>query len=454
MQKRSIGILFALVLILMIPFHADAVTTKPGLIPILDCSTLGHKWEVVSGLSATCDSPAQYTYECTRCDATKKETEGEALGHTWVDDGTVYPDCENPGLEKMHCSFCNKEWKNTIPALGHIWKDEGIITEPTCEKKGSRLDKCETCGKELVHEIEATGHDWKNIRIIKEPTCTATGKAESQCRDCGKEGTRTLQKAPHTVGEWTVTKKATETSKGTRTATCEVCGKKVKESFEFVPGDVAVYTTIGKVNLRAGAGTSKKQVNQVAKKGTYLGQLRESTIDKNDAVWFKIKYKNKVCWVMAKYAEAIVDTSDLTKERLPDGGGSELTTYFLKSLEPVGEALGMEDISAEEDLEEWSNGVIYISGHHYVEHINLTGEGYSIFGVKVGDKIKDARRKLDSKNLIQTESYTDQYTYRIPCLPDALSADDSGCCASLVIIVNDESRIEEIQLQADVPAEW
>lgn len=452
MKKNAIFLLMVVSITFLFAFSANAALRgDEGLIP-LDCSKSGHNWVAVSGLGATCDSPAYFKYECSRCDATKTETSGEALGHRWVDDGTTYPDCEQPGLEKMHCSICSKTWENIISALGHNWVNKGVVMEATCEKPGIREDECENCGKTLMFEIDATGHNWRNTLIIKEATCTAEGKAKAKCRDCGKEGTRTLKKTAHTYDAWTITRQATETQKGIRTAVCQVCDKKIKEEFEFIPGDIAVYTSSGNVNIRSGAGKSNKLVDQIRKKGTYLGQLRESAIDKDGVVWHKIKYNKKICWIMSDYARLDFERVDLTKERLPDASGTELTQYFLKSLTPAGTALGLDEISAD-DVTEWAGEAIYLSGHFYVEHINLTGAGYSIYGVKAGDKITNAQKNLKTKGLILEKQLGDQYTYRIPCLPAALAADESGCCGSLIIIVDSAKKVSEIQLYADLPAE-
>ena len=322
-----------------------------------------------------------------------------------------------------------------------------MIDPPTCEETGTGTETCKNCGLTLNRTIKAKGHDWKNTRIIREATCAKEGKADAECRTCGKTGTRTLKKKDHTIESWTITKQATENAKGTRKGVCEECGKKITEKFEFVPGDVAIYTTRAKVNLRNGAGTGNKQMGQVAKKGTYLGQLRESQADKDGVVWYKVKYKNKLCWVMSDYADARVDTSDLTKERQPAYIGKELSNIFLQSFEPVVKAM---DLEGADDFE-YSGDALRFDGENYIENIELTGEGYSIYGVKVGDKIKNALSTLKKKNLILSSDSDDEYTYRIPALPGALAVGDDGCCGYLTVIVSSDNKVEELRLSADLP---
>ena len=437
MRKNITLLLCMVLLLLMLPVLALAGDS---------CTEGIHDLDMVDVKYPTCETDGYMVLECKNCNYKKTEITDKAWGHDWKDDGTTYPDCENPGLEKMYCANCGKKWSSVISALGHNWKDAEIVQDATCEMSGTSKDVCENCGKELLHEIKPKGHNWKNTKIIKKATCTQEGKAEVVCRDCGKEGTRTLKKEPHTCTEWTVTKQATDTSKGTRTAVCEVCGKKVTEKFDYVPGDIAIYTTHSKVNLRSGAGKNNKQMGQVAQKGTYLGQLYEAAPDKNGTIWYKVKYKDKFRWVMSDYAETRVET-DTTKDRLPQAIGDELTNYFFMSAAPVVEALQLNE--AEDTSAAWQNDAVCISGDPYVEQIILVDKGYSLYGIKVGDKINNALKVLAKKNLVQTEKHADQYIYRIPALPTALAVDDTGFCGSLCVIVGSDNTVTEIRLYSD-----
>ena len=440
MKKNITCLLCVAMFLLMLPFLAMAGDS---------CTEGIHDLDMVDVKYPTCETDGYMVLECKNCNYSRTEITDKAWGHDWKDDGTVYPDCENPGLEKMYCANCDKKWQNVMSALGHNWTEGEVFQDATCTMDGTRYDVCETCGKELAHSIPAKGHSWRNTRIIKEATCTQEGKAEAVCTECGEAGTRTLKKTAHTCEEWTITKPATEKSKGTRTSVCEVCGKKVTEQFEYVPGDIAIYTTHSKVNLRSGAGKSNKQMGQVAKKGTYLGQLYEAAPDKNGTIWYKIKYKDRFRWVMSDYAEARVET-DTNKERLPQSTGGELTNYFLMSVDAVVETLGLEETSTQEVFfSEWTNEAIYISGEPYVEQIVLYGEGYSLYGVKVGAKSKDALKILAKKNLVLVKEETDQLTYRIPALANALSVDDDGFCGYLCVMIGPDHTVTEIQLYSD-----
>ena len=437
MKKTITFLLCAVLLLLVLPIFALAGDS---------CTEGIHDLSMVDVKYPTCETDGYMVLECNNCNYKKTEITDKAWGHDWKDDGTTYPDCENPGLEKMYCANCDKKWSSVISALGHNWKDAEIVQDATCEMSGTSKDVCENCGKELLHEIKPKGHNWKNTKIIKKATCTQEGKAEAVCRDCGKEGTRTLKKLAHTYSEWTIIKQATEKVKGKRSAVCDVCGKKTTEAFDYVPGDIAIYTTASKVNLRAGAGKGNKQMGQVAKKGTYLGQLYEAAPDKNGTVWYKVKYKEKYRWVMSDFAEARVET-DTTKERLPQATGTELTSYFFMSAAPVAEVLELNE--AEDASSAWQNDVVYISGAPYVEQIVLMDKGYSLYGIKVGDKISNALKVLKKKNLVLESDQADLYTYRIPALAEALSVDDEGFCGYLEVVVADDATVQAICLYAD-----
>ena len=413
------------------------------------CSEGNHDLNMVDVKYPTCETAGYYVLECNNCNYRTTEITDKATGHDWEREAVMPADCESPGTERLRCANCGKAKEVILSAIGHSWKDGEIFQDATCTMDGTRYEVCKNCGKELLRTIAAKGHSWRNTHVIKEATCTQEGKAEAVCTECGEKGTRTLKKVAHTCTEWTVTKQATEKSKGTRTSICDVCGKKVTEQFDFVPGDIAIYTTHSKVNLRAGAGKGNKQMGQVAKKGTYLGQLYESAPDKNGTVWFKVKYKDKFRWVMSDYAEARVET-DTTKERIPQSTGTELTSYFLMSSSSAVETLGLEETSTQEvAISEWQNDALYISGEPYVEQIVLFGEGYSLYGVKVGGKIKDALKILAKKNLVLTQEHADEYIYRIPALPDALAVDDAGFCGSLCVMVGADNTVTEIRLYSD-----
>ena len=93
-----------------------------------------------------------------------------------------------------------------------------------------------------------------------------------------------------------------------------------------------------------------------------------------------------------------------------------------------------------------------LCGNDYVEVIELTGEGYTIYGVKVGDKIKDAQKKFKKVNLVLDYDSADEHVYNIICSQDSLFIDERGFDGTLTVVVSD-GKVESMRLEASSPAE-
>lgn len=413
----------------------------------------GHTWEVRTVVPSTCDYLGYTTYVCAECSQMYTEQHTDKVEHNWVNAEHVEDTCTQDGYNVSECTLCGARTVVTIPSRGHKWETLGVTREPTCTEKGYREAKCKYCGEVDTRTISATGHSWVDDEVTREATCAREGKVTTVCTACGKKSSRTIDKLPHNVTSWTIVRKATDTAKGSRRGVCTECGKKVTESYEIAPGDVAVSTSAGKVNLRSGPSTGKKRMDVVEKRGTYLGQLLESDVDQKGNVWFKVRYQDKLCWIMAEYAACEVDIADPTALRLPDATGTELSNYFLKSFGPVAEALELESSGAEEAaVTVWEREGVFVAGTCYAEEIHLSVKGYTVYGVKVGDKVSTARKTLKKKGLLPDDG--DDCHFRIPCVRDALAVDDAGCCGSVLLIEDGDGRVAEIRLSADIPDEW
>lgn len=400
---------------------------------VVNGEALGHDWEQTETHPASCLNEGYIRYECTQCEEFREET-FPRTDHTWMDMGTTYPDCTNDGLEKMECSTCGEQWEHKTPALGHSFKFVGTVMKATCTKKGIKEVVCEACGHSEHQETEATGHNYEYVNYIKEPTCTKEGKADAVCKTCGKEATRTVEKLPHAWGEWTVTKRATRTEKGTRSHVCEMCGKKEKQSYEYEGSIINIYTTRGQVNLRKGPSTSKAKVTTVEKKNTLVGEMISAEMDKKGNVWYQVEYKNRKCWIMAEYARAEVTQLEGIV-RYPSAGGKELSGYFLSTLE---EALLLAEVEG---------APFTLSGDEFVTEIELTGEGHTLYGVKIGDKAKTAQKQLEKKGFVLFSDDDYEYTFERVCTPDALSISDKGFDATLTLTLED-GKVTGILLEA------
>jgi len=445
--------------------------TKMETLPATGNCTWGN-WIVVT--AASCEQDGLKVAECTVCGDTKKETLPSEGAHAYQITETKDPTCEQDGFKTYVCSKCHKTKKDTLAAAGHSWGSGTVTKAATCTAGGVKTFTCSKCGKTKTEAIAATGHNWQDGKVIKEATCTADGKASSVCTKCNAtDNNRTIPKLGHSWGEWKVTKEATEKASGTRERICKNCGGKdtetiPKKSAQATPkpsssskstarleaeyGTVEVFTTSGKVNMRSGPSKDNKRVTQVDKRNTNLGELLDAEADKKGVVWFKVKYKNKTGWLTSDYAKAVVGETD-GRIRQIEGAETELTNLYLKSVSEALDALTLEEDGRYEIYEtEVSNEAVFLCGNDYVEVIELTGEGYTICGVKVGEKIKDAQKKFKKADLVLDYESADEHMYHIICSQDSLFIDERGFDGTLTVVVSD-GKVESMRLEASSPAE-
>lgn len=477
----------------------------------------GHKWQAVAATAANCQTAKVVTYQCSKCNDTKTETEGSKADHIWVQTYHEPATCAADGYKSYECSFCKTTKMDTLPATGKCtWGDWIVATQATCTQDGLKVAQCTVCGdtkkenipsegvhdyrtkdsksatcttdgykkyecskchKEKTETLKATGHNLGSATVITAATCTAEGKSEAVCKTCGVKESSTIKKTAHSWGEWKVTKEATETATGTKERTCKTCGAKDTETIpkksakptatpkptrkpsssskstaklEADYGTVEVFTTSAKVNLRSGPSKDKGRVTQVEKRNTCLGELLDAQADSKGVVWFKVKYKNKTGWITSDYAKAIVGELDGRTRRI-EGKETELTNFYLRS---VGEAVDMleldEDYRYDSYETEVANEAVFLCGDDYVQSIELTGEGYTIYGVKVGDKIKDAKAKFKKARLVLDDDGTEEIVYNVICSHDSLSIDEYGFDGKLTVVVSD-NKVESMLLEANAP---
>ncbi|MBE5776757.1 MAG: hypothetical protein E7326_04565 [Clostridiales bacterium] len=380
----------------------------------------GHNWQAVAATAATCQSAKVVTYKCSKCNDTKTETEGSKTDHSWVQTYYEPATCAADGYKSYKCGMCSETKTDVLPAT-------------------------EQCS-------------WGEWKVTKEATEVATGTKERTCKTCGAKDTETI---PKKGAKPTATEKPTDaptqkpTDKPTNAPTQKPTNKptkkptaKVSSSFEAEEGTVQVFTTAGKVNLRSGPGKDHKYVDQVPKKNTCLGQLLDAQLDKHNVVWFQVEYDGRQCWITSQYAVA-VPGEYCGIIRIPDGDLTELSNIYLQSFDEIAITLGLNE-NMDSDMREFTNGSVFITGQHYIEHIVLTGAGYTVYGVKVGDNVTDAVRLLKQK-LVPDSQSTEAYIYRIPCSPDSVSIDGEGFDGTLTITVDANKQVTSITVKAGVP---
>ena len=437
-----------------------------------------HEYTIeLSRTDPTCTKDGQKVMQCEYCSAEKTETVYSG-GHNWSIVSTTPATCDKAKIVHSECKKCGEKKEQTVgSAAGHSWKDDQVIKAATCTEDGKASSKCSVCGKtEKERTIPKLGHSWSETKVTTAATCEKAGESEQTCKNCGEKKTVEVKAKGHSWGEWKITVKATSSKDGTRERVCKTCNEKQTETYKATSSEkpsepketkkpssssvkrddvtgVQVVTTASKVNLRSGPGKDNKRVNVTGKKNSNLGDLLDAQVDKNGTVWFQVEYKNKECWIMADFAEAVVGEIDFSETRKPDKNKKELTGYYLRSFEFAAEDFGLEE-NPETDATEYYSDVLRISGLHYIEELELTGEGYTLYGIEVGDKRKDVLKKLKKANLLLDGDGNDECTYRVPVSPYSLSADEEGFDGVLVVTFDEDDRVESILLRAeDVPEE-
>lgn len=445
-----------------------------------------HTWEVTYSEPATCAADGYKSYKCKHCPETKIETLPATGNCSWGNWITVTEaSCNQEGLKVAECAVCGDTKKETIPSEGVHDYNVTSTKAATCEEDGTKSYACSKCGKTTKETLKATGHNWQTAQVTKAATCTEDGTKESTCSVCGKKETQTVQKLGHSWGDWKVTKEATEKATGTKERICKNCdakdtetipkkgtkpaatpkptstpkptaqpssGSKNSSKFEAADGVVEVFTTSGKVNTRSGPGKDNKRVQQIAKRNTCLGELLDAQVDTKGVVWFKVEYKNKTCWVTSDYAKAIVGELDGDLRPIEDDP-TELTNIYLRSMSEAIDTLELEETEASEEYDSSaSSETLFTAGNDYVEYIEMKGDGYSIYGIQVGDKIKDVQKKLKNANLAQNKKgndmYAGAYVYNVVCSQDSLIINDHGFDGQLIIFVDSQNKVERVILQA------
>lgn len=234
---------------------------------------LGHDWEVIPEVPATCTEAGVSEYKVCNRDCCKdaegnKLTEGKttipAINHknTGVEDSRVV-NCEEYGYTHYVCPDCGDEYiKGYKPATGHDWTlDEENSVAPTCTEEGKNVYVCgnENCPDGSYDEtVPAIGH--KNeagetivddcADTVEDRDCvnckTTIGKTHNEtftvsvpatCKDygydlavCVKCEASTVTNvddtylADHTFCDWYVTVEPTFTEGGKAERKCSVCG--------------------------------------------------------------------------------------------------------------------------------------------------------------------------------------------------------------------------------------
>ncbi len=179
-------------------------------------AALGHEWEFVETVPATCQVGGYDLYECKRegCDATEHRNETNPdrtpSGHNYVPE-RVEPTCTTSGYTDNTCTICGNGdgTRVTLPKLGHTFQrddfdgENGVVpTYPTCDENGYITYNCMDCDyseivtyeqllekgeTELAAMYEKLGHDFTEFVDREDATCTVAGYEVYECKNgCGE----------------------------------------------------------------------------------------------------------------------------------------------------------------------------------------------------------------------------------------------------------------------------
>ena len=435
-------------------------------------------------VNASYDKDGLKVAACTQC-GDKREQKIPATGHKWKDDQvTKQPTCTEKGEASSVCTVCGKtDGSRALDALGHSYGSAVVTKAATCTAAGESQQTCKTCGDVKKTTIKATGHNYDAAKVTKAATCTTAGESQETCKTCGDVKKTTIKAIGHSFGEWTVTKEATETAEGTQEHTCKTCGqketqsipKKVKPTATPKPtktpkptatpkptktpkptatpafysmmedGQITIISTSGKVNLRTGPGKDNGTAGQVAKKNTNLGNLIEAEVDSTGNVWYKVRYKNKNVWITSDYARAVIGDMSYSDNRHVGVDSEDLSDICFSFISEAADHYGLEmEMSGEA-----SDDAVTIGGaSDFVEYIELTGEGYALYGIGVGDKLKTVENSMKKNGLYCASKSGGTYIYKRPIQLYSMCVNDEGFDSYIEVVFDDSKCVESISWNA------
>ena len=98
---------------------------------------------------------------------------------------------------------------------------------------------------------------------------------------------------------------------------------------------------------------------------------------------------------------------------------------------------------------EASNDAVSMGGSdEFIEYIELTGEGFALYGIEVGDKLKSAESAMKKNGLYCASKSGGTYVYKRPCQPYSMCVNDEGFDSYIEIVLDDNKCVESISWNA------
>lgn len=157
-----------------------------------------------------------------------------------------------------------------------------------------------------------------------------------------------------------------------------------------VPALAEVWAT-GDVNLRTGPGLDYGTAGSVPS-GVSMEYLGETVADARGVEWYKVRVDGFEVWVSSKYTEVVEEIVAYD----PDAECVELSDYYSAPLvESAAEARlkNYRELPSEAPKQYYNEGAV-LAGWDFVEHIEVNGPGYALFGVATGMSAEEARARM------------------------------------------------------------
>lgn len=179
---------------------------------------LGHDYQPVDSVEATCTEAGYVKYVCANggCEKTEtfdalghsvvaatctetsycsvcNETLSDALGHAWEIIDTVPATCTADGYVVKYCYVCDTSetvYPEDMLKTGHNkdieWTQENVLVNPeTCEYQTVETGVCPDCGETLTNEGEIKAIHKHVFTITTQATCMKDGVKTYTCTECG-----------------------------------------------------------------------------------------------------------------------------------------------------------------------------------------------------------------------------------------------------------------------------
>ena len=265
---------------------------------------------------------------------------------------------------------------------------------------------------------------------------------------------------------------------------------------------LAEVVTTANVWLRSGPGLNYDQVTSY-KEGKSLTFLGETQMDDRPVLWYKVSDGKNTGWISSRYAELKNETlpepnateapaapveapveataepaeapaafvepegdaeeteaptvadgaldvgklfADLvTPDKAGDADLVELSNYYLDDLVTAAKEIGLisyREVESEVPYQYYNDAVI-VAGNQNVEHVEVFGAGYAVFGVRVGMSVGEAMACLNAAGLDYLPSMNG-VSYEHPAGESAFYVDENGHDSCVNVFTDPQNMVVEI----------